>query len=318
MTRYKEVYRAHSLVGVADGLLIKATVNEDVAMPRPLRPLDPSAGPAQAFAAELRKLYEEAGSPKFLQMARKTGKSRTALSEAVGGDHLPTWETVEAFVRACNSNPEAWRFKWAQTRDRIRVRTEQDGVAQAAPADDSAPAAPDLKETTEPTPPRRFGRWLVSYVVTALASAAMASAVTVLAVSNTSSGPSRQGATTARRSKAAVITVQNKVALGANRLIEDTTPAYLSARPAPFCATHGCKVPGTDVSSGAMLVAVCYVRGAEMFNYNLDSSEAKHNPNRADSTLWYKIVMPNRRSGYLSEVYVVPPDRGGKGLPTCR
>jgi hypothetical protein len=43
-------------------------------MPRTLRPLDPSAGPVQAFAAELRKLYEEAGSPKFQQMAFKDGQ----------------------------------------------------------------------------------------------------------------------------------------------------------------------------------------------------------------------------------------------------
>lgn len=81
-------------------------------MPRPERPLDPSAGPVQAFAADLRRLREQAGSPKYLQMARMTGRSRTALSEAAGGDHLPTWETTEAFVKACGGDMGTWRIKW--------------------------------------------------------------------------------------------------------------------------------------------------------------------------------------------------------------
>ncbi|WP_157128844.1 helix-turn-helix domain-containing protein [Nocardia amamiensis] len=87
-------------------------------MPRPERPLDPSAGPVQAFAAELRRLRVEAGNPKYLQMARMTGRSRTALSEAAGGDHLPTWETTEAFVRACDGDVDAWRIEWERVQGR--------------------------------------------------------------------------------------------------------------------------------------------------------------------------------------------------------
>lgn len=94
-------------------------------MPRPERPLDPSDGPIQAFAAELRKLRDEAGSPKYLQMARMTGKSRTALAEAAGGDHLPTWETVAAFVTACRDNPSVWRIKWERVHEQIRQRHEE-------------------------------------------------------------------------------------------------------------------------------------------------------------------------------------------------
>jgi hypothetical protein len=116
---------------------------------------------------------------------------------------------------------------------------------------------------------------------------------------------------------ATVITIQNKVALGSDRLVEDTTPAYLSARPEPFCASHGCKVAGTEVSSNAMFVAVCYLQGIEMFNYNLDSSESKTNPNRVVSSRWYRAVLPDGRSGYISEVYLTPGSRGGLGLPVC-
>ncbi|HEY3259981.1 MAG TPA: helix-turn-helix transcriptional regulator, partial [Pseudonocardiaceae bacterium] len=93
-------------------------------MPRPERPLDPLAGPVQAFAAELRKLRAQAGNPKYLQMARLTGKSRTALSEAAGGDHLPTWETVEAYVTACGADPTLWRLRWEQVEDEVRQRRQ--------------------------------------------------------------------------------------------------------------------------------------------------------------------------------------------------
>ncbi len=47
-------------------------------MGRPERPLDPAAGPIPAFASELRQLRQQAGSPKYLQMQRRTGRSRTA------------------------------------------------------------------------------------------------------------------------------------------------------------------------------------------------------------------------------------------------
>ncbi|WP_433726509.1 helix-turn-helix domain-containing protein [Nocardia sp. CA-129566] len=88
-------------------------------MPRPERPLDPSAGPVQAFAAELRKLRAGAGDPKYLQMARMTGRSRTALSEAAGGDHLPTWETTEAFVKACGADIGTWRLRWERVQEQM-------------------------------------------------------------------------------------------------------------------------------------------------------------------------------------------------------
>jgi hypothetical protein len=85
-------------------------------MPRTERPLDPSSGPAAAFATELRALRFAAGSPKYLQMARRTGRSRTALAEAAGGDHVPQWETVEAYVRACGGDPAEWTERWEQAR----------------------------------------------------------------------------------------------------------------------------------------------------------------------------------------------------------
>lgn len=301
-----------------DGLLALATDNREPPMPRPSRPLDPSAGPIQAFAAELRKLREDAGGVKYLQMARRTGKSRTALSEAAGGDHLPTWDTVAAFVRACGGEVDAWRLKWERVSDQVKA-----GQKGSAPRDPSGSRSAEAGRaqsppSAQPQPQPRRVRRVVLLLATSLAGAAIGSIVTLL-ITTSGGHNTRQSvvSTALHASGPMVITVQNKVALGANQLIEDTTPAYLSSKPVPFCSRLGCELPGTKVSSGALLVAICHVRGTDMFNYNLDSLESKANPNRADSALWYKVVLPDRRSGYISEVYITPNDRGGLGLPAC-
>jgi len=274
-------------------------------VPRPLRSLDPSAGPVQAFAAELRKLWEEAGSPTFLQMARKTGKSRTAITEAVGGDHLPSWETVVAFVSACDADPNAWRVRWEQARE-TRASASQ-------PLDEPTPAEDDA--VTED--PRSWARRLLPYAITSFVTALVACTTTALVI-NLAQSPHAALVASHQPTRMAIITVQNKVALGPNSLIEDTTPSYLSAKPVPFCSHNGCEVPGTQVSSGALLVAVCYTYGTQMYNYNLDSSASQNNPYRASSKLWYKVVFPDRRSGYISVVYIVAADRGGMGLARCQ
>lgn len=289
----------------ADVLYTQATDKRRGAVARPQRALDPRAGPVQAFAAELRKLWEEAGQPTFLQMARKTGKSRTAMTEAVGGDHLPSWETVAAFVAVCGGKPTEWRARWENTRE-VRASFGQ----QAAQPDLPNDGAIDYRL-------RSWPRRLIPYAATVLATAVVASTVTALIVSATGSSPRRTLISRQARREAIVI-VQNKVALSANSLIEDTTPSYLSSKPIPFCSHYGCEEAGTQVSSGAMLVAICYTYGAQMYNYNLDSTASQNNPYRASSRLWYKVVFPDQRSGYISEVYIVAADRGGMGLARCR
>lgn len=307
-------------------------------MPRPQRPLDPSDGPVQAFAAELRKLWQDAGEPKVLQMQRKTGRSKTALSDAMGGDHLPTWETVAAFVEYCGGDLRQWRTKWERTHEERRQRnlpTSDDGQPVGAggppkPAESGLQAAspgagdaadPDLGGGLALTAQEvaASARRRLPYGLTVLTAAVVGSGLTLLGVALTGGfGTTKANPLPSPPPVAtAAITVQNKVALGADRLVEDTTPAYLSTRPEPRCASNGCKVTGTEVASGAMLVAVCQIQGIEMFNYNLDSSESKQNPNRTDSMIWYKATFPDGRSGYISEVYIVASDRGGKGLPKC-
>jgi Helix-turn-helix domain len=109
-------------------------------MPRPERPLDPEGGPIAAFAHDLRRLREKAGRPKYLQMARKTGRSRTALTEAAGGDHIPTWDTVRAYVTACGGDPDAWLGRWEELRESARAVRSEPPAPRSTPGPEAARA----------------------------------------------------------------------------------------------------------------------------------------------------------------------------------
>lgn len=91
---------------------------------------------------QLRALRVAAGSPKYLQMARRTGRSRTALAEAAGGDHIPQWETVEAYVRACGGDPAEWTARWEQARD---AASRNARGTPPSPHRPSAPVAPAVQ-----------------------------------------------------------------------------------------------------------------------------------------------------------------------------
>jgi hypothetical protein len=86
-------------------------------VPRPERIIDPAEGPVGEFAAALRQERDRAGRPTYRQMARTAHRSQTSLSEAAGGRVLPTWETTEAFLRACGvTELESWRRRWEHSR----------------------------------------------------------------------------------------------------------------------------------------------------------------------------------------------------------
>ena len=108
-------------------------------MGRPMRPIDPADGAVEAFAAELRKLREQAGSPPFRLMARRAHYSATTLSVACAGTALPSLDVTLAFVRACGGPEDDWRRRWQQA-----------GAARPVPAD-AVPAASD----SGPTGPAR-------------------------------------------------------------------------------------------------------------------------------------------------------------------
>jgi helix-turn-helix protein/uncharacterized protein DUF2690 len=100
-------------------------------MGRPERSLDPGDSPLSLLAADLRAAREAAGNPTYRAMARVAHRSRTTLSEAAGGRTPPTWETVQAFLRACDVPPTgAWRERWERCA--------------------TAPAEPERPETARP------------------------------------------------------------------------------------------------------------------------------------------------------------------------
>ncbi|MGY0055009.1 nSTAND1 domain-containing NTPase [Streptomyces sp. LZ34] len=110
---------------------------------RPESPLDPSAGPVARLAAELRKLRAEAGSPTYRVMAQRTGQGASTLSQAAGGERLPTLPVVLAYVRACGGDEEEWEARWreAAAEAAAEPRTESEaappyrGLARFEPAD---------------------------------------------------------------------------------------------------------------------------------------------------------------------------------------
>ncbi|HEY2225627.1 helix-turn-helix transcriptional regulator [Actinomycetospora sp.] len=299
-------------------------------MPRPQRELDPDGGPLVEFARDLRGLRTHAGTPKFATMARRTGRSKTALADASAGQHLPRWETVEDFVRACGADSADWYDRWLALRsgespgsavvipgaDDERAVPATGGPAVGGPAGGGpavggpAGGGPAAGGLVEPAPPRRGRAVLVAAVV---AGVLVVGAVGFVLGRVTVPGPPVLPQTVE------AIEVQNMVALGPDRLVEDRTPAYLSTEALAYCASpdRSCKVPGTEMASGAAVVANCWTPGQMMWNWDLSDPTAQSNPYRVRSDRWYRASFPDGRTGYLSEVYVVRGDRGGRELPQC-
>jgi WD40 repeat protein len=134
-------------------------------MGRPERALDPDAGPVQRFALELRKLRREAGQPGYRELSRRAHYSVTALSEAAGGEALPTLEVALAYAQACGGDRKVWKDRW-------RVAASELGLLPTAGPSQDGPAPYLGLATFEPEDaPRFFGRhWLIEELCGRLAS----------------------------------------------------------------------------------------------------------------------------------------------------
>ena len=282
-----------------------------VSMPRPERPLDPSAGPVPAFAAELRKLRLDAGNPKYLQMARLTGKSRTALAEAAGGDHLPTWETVEAYVTACGADPLPWRLRWEEVDEQLRPR-RQSADRRPAGQDRTAPGVRSLDPPRLRTPAaeHRLVLLIGVLVVLTVLSTSVAGAM-LLTRSN------RQGELPSTDRPAVTlhwITPQNVEIHSA-----DGGPVYLSAAPTQRCEQPDCAVSGKALQPGAYIAVACYTNGDVIRESTAEPPADNYGRDRKRyrSSVWFGAQEFNGQWGYLSVVDIAPPDRDGLGLPLC-
>ncbi|WP_172385598.1 PD40 domain-containing protein [Streptomyces sp. MNP-20] len=81
-------------------------------MGRREKPLEPTAGPVQRFAYDLRKLRAEAGGPTYRALAGRTAYSAPTLSAAASGDRLPSLPVLLAYVEACGGDRAAWEARW--------------------------------------------------------------------------------------------------------------------------------------------------------------------------------------------------------------
>ncbi|MEU9456275.1 helix-turn-helix domain-containing protein [Streptomyces sp. NPDC048277] len=112
-------------------------------MGRPERPLDPSAGPVQRLAHELRELRKAAGSPSYRAMAQAVDFSAATLSQAAGGERLPSSAVVQAYARACGADPAEWEPRWKAAEAETALARGADGLA---PYRGLAPFGPDDHE----------------------------------------------------------------------------------------------------------------------------------------------------------------------------
>jgi hypothetical protein len=115
--------------------------------------------------------------------------------------------------------------------------------------------------------------------------------------------------------RSVTLTVSNRVTDGATRMREDSTPIYLSSRTQPFCVRYGCKLDGTEMGSGARVVAECWTTGERMTNGQDNSTIDDSNPGLVTSSTWYGVRWPDGRRGFIAEIWI--ENRGTHALPNC-
>jgi WD40 repeat protein len=77
--------------------------------------VDPSAGPIEQLAWELRQLRDRAGRPSYRELAQRAHFSRSTLAEVATGTRLPTLEATLAYAVACGGDRAEWEHRWSQT-----------------------------------------------------------------------------------------------------------------------------------------------------------------------------------------------------------
>ncbi|AXU17375.1 hypothetical protein CRV15_33455 (plasmid) [Streptomyces clavuligerus] len=89
-------------------------------MPRPEKPLEPGDDPLLLFAADLRRLRSEAGSPTYRVLARRAHYSVATLAAAASGQRLPSLSVTLAYAGACGGDTEEWERYWYEVAALVR------------------------------------------------------------------------------------------------------------------------------------------------------------------------------------------------------
>ncbi len=141
------------------------------------------------------------------------------------------------------------------------------------------------------------------------------------ASTTTTAAPTTTVAPPTTISQPLTISVFNKMTSGM-AMVEAPPRALQTVAVNPCYPFAGCStLPGTAFATGASLVAVCQVdRSAQPGGFVTNGDDASPaddaNPGLARSARWYGIRW-NQAVGFLSEVWVIAPQRGGLGLPPC-
>ncbi|MDQ1653303.1 MAG: hypothetical protein QOI35_2503 [Cryptosporangiaceae bacterium] len=153
-------------------------------MARRERPVDPAAGPLEAFAFELRKLRGEAGNPTYRALAKSAGFSATTLSEAAAGRRRPSLDVTLAYAMACGGGEADWRERWLALGAIPEPAATPSAVAEAEPAGSGAgvgeePVADPARMPAMPSG-RRVPRWAMVAGVTLVAAGVLAGTTAAL------------------------------------------------------------------------------------------------------------------------------------------
>lgn len=120
-----------------------------------------------------------------------------------------------------------------------------------------------------------------------------------------------------QQSTQTVVSVYNQVTNGSSGMREDPQPAYLSTQAAKSCRNRECKLDGTEMGSGHRLVVFCQTGGETTTNGNNNNGDDAGNPGRFTSDRYYGAQWDDGRTGFISQVWINPSQRGGLGLPGC-
>lgn len=94
--------------------------------------------PARRFASQLRDLHREAGCPTQQWLAAQMNCAHSTVSAYLSGQRLPSWESTQAFVRACGGDIRQWRPLWIDARRALDVESARSGSGASTSSDDDA------------------------------------------------------------------------------------------------------------------------------------------------------------------------------------
>ncbi|WP_405614443.1 hypothetical protein [Streptomyces sp. NBC_01508] len=117
-------------------------------MGRHEKALDPTAGPVQRFAHDLRELRRSSGTPTYRAMARRADYSAPTLSAAAAGERLPSLPVALAYATACGGDREEWEKRWRAAMADVPAATDHmaGGGDTVAPYPGLARFGPDDRE----------------------------------------------------------------------------------------------------------------------------------------------------------------------------